>query len=387
MISILFLIFALLVTPTFAQIDGFCGDLSAEDCDLYTSFETTTLPTSVALTADFALDAVAEGEAISFAFTANGAYIYDVASVTDYVDSLRDLPITDLSVGTVYNWLAAGIKAFNGELLINITASPEAGLPLEEIPVNLWIVDGVGYVDLAPYAMFDPTFDGVYGVDLFEVADFGLSQVTIGDLIDGLEDAGLNEAVMEGLDGGFDVEGEGNPFDMMMNNMSAQTISAEDAAAFVTIRREANETIDGVEVAVFISELDLASVFEVEAVRDQLIAQFEMQGTLPEGVSAEDFADALSASFSDDSSFLITEMYGIEDGYLYSTTLVLDLSIDPVPLAAVMGQEADASGASGAPVTVQMNFDIKRSDFNAVESIEVPADATVIPLEALIGAM
>lgn len=82
------------------------------------------------------------------------------------------------------------------------------------------------------------------------------------------------------------------------------------------------------------------------------------------------------------STITIIEKYGMDDGYLYETNVLVDFTIDPVPF---MELEMDEVPAEEAPEAFIFTLDstLTRFDIDAVESIDLPADAVIVPAEAL----
>lgn len=376
-----------LTSSVFAQDNSIhCYDLSAEDCTLYTDLQTNSeMPESTAFNVDVSGSLVAADEQIPFAVNVSGAYVTDMAAIDTAVDTFGAVTLRDVSLGDVVVLLDEVVSAWDAKLSIDLSAIPEAAMLTNGAPIDLYLVDGVAYINSPLLAMMlnDPTIEGVYGIDLFEVIDFGLSSVTMADLMELGEGITMNMDDMSGDDfmGMFE-----ESFMNSFNQGLGQTMqfADEDFAGAISLVRLADEDGDGENLYVFETTIDISAMFAIPALRDQITAMLEQQIDPEEmmGIDAETLLDALEASFQG-STMMITEKYGATSNMMVGAEMVMDFTIDGGELAALTGEPM------GEPeqVTMQLNISYMLEDINQVEAIDLPADAQVVPFMDLIGGM
>lgn len=367
-----------------------CLGLEQEDCDLYYDLAEPDVPDSASFVSSNDISVTAEGQTYNGNIELSGSYIYNVTVVEDYLDSLADVPLLDATLGDFIGYLESGIDAFDAELSLVVNAPEQFAMfiPMETIALDLWLVEGDAYADLTPIGQIagDPALSGVYGIDLFEFVYFGLENVTVGDLTDAFGEIDLSE-----LD--FDRD-ELEQFQRQLEaNLEASTADPEDLEAFTTVTRLENETIDGTEVAVFETTIDFQALFESDLVIDSITSQMPEEDFEELGVEIEEIIGALQEAIGDDATFVQTDSYGIEDGYLYSSIADFSITFDPAPFAELEALEEELTDENGEtvepdipdPITVEASLTVTRSDFNAVEEITLPEDAEVVPLEDLMN--
>lgn len=375
--------------------DEFCGGLSEEDCDLYYDLQTGSIPLSTAF--DLTMDAAvtAEDSTFDFGVQASGGYVYDLANIDAYLESLEDLSIIDISVGTIVDFLEEGMNSFDAELFLTVNPPAEAAmfLPMDTIELDLWFVDGVAYADLTPLSamMEDPSLEGVYGIDAFELIRMALTEATVGDLLDAMETGGME------MDGGGDAFAQG----FQQGFQQSFTPMAEPPEGFenvVTITRLENETVDGVELAVFETVVNIPALFEIEEIQQQVMANIPAEAGIDEEMLIGALVNGLEGS-----QFTTVERYGLDDSYLYSSESVIDFTIDPTAFEALDGEmemtdeemgdvmegvgeateEAGEMDAPMQPITFNMTITFERSEIDALEEIVLPEGAQVVPAETL----
>ena len=364
-----------LVSTSFAQYDE-CFGMGAEDCDLYYSLSYgAEMPSSAAFGLDFEMAASVEdasmNEEFEMALFFDGAYVVDEEAIDMAVKEFGATPLLDVSAGTFLDLMRGTVSGFDAELSVDYEFPAEFGVPPVG-PVTVWLVDGVGYIDLAPFAAFDPSLEGVYGVNLFDLIEVPLQQVRMSDIM----------AAFEGMGGtGYDpearnaLEGLGeNPFSNFMPAM----MTPEDVMSFVTMERVEDANIDGRDVAVFVTTVDLSAMMESEAVA-AVAYQSAMQSGMPDSISEADFSAAFAEAL--DGTVVVTESLDLETGLNLQTTMEADLTMDIAPIAEMAGEQEEGT------VTMTMVWDFALSDIDNVDAIEVPADAEIIPAEALLGGM
>jgi hypothetical protein len=387
------LVLLLTASLSLAQDDlEYCGSLSEEDCALLNS-AAPSLPDSTAFEATFVMDVTApEEEAFAFTMSAAGGYVMDPAELEDALEAVADLSILEFNLDNALDIADATINSFDGELLITINPPADAAPPMfQSIPLNLWLVDGVGYVDLSPVAMFDPSFDGVFGMDIIDTVRFGLSEVTIGDLLEAGEDMTFD----------FEDFGELNAEDFNFGQQQVQ-LTDEEGIAFLeetmTLERLEDTEIGGSPVAVFEFAFDVPALFSSQP----FMEGFEMNAPEEAGMTAEEFSEVMVEAVGEDSTFVINYYVGLEDNFTYGIDLSMNLDLDIAVLEAAfdegMMDDMDASeeDTDGETMDEEMMspvldfnfaFTFTRSNINGLESIELPENAVVVTIEELLEQM
>ncbi len=359
---------------SFAQ-DDLCLGLDEDDCELYHELaEDAEVPVSSAFAVSIDTDGSIEEngndpEEFSASFDLSGAYVIDEEAVDAAWEEFGDVDVLDVSARSFLDLFRGTLEGFDAELELDYAFPQELGVPPIG-PFNLWLVDGVGYVDFTPFSMFDPSLTGVNGINIFDLVEVPLQNVEMGDLLEGLEDAAdFSMDDMLGTDMGDDT----NPFESFM----PANISEDDIASFATMERLDDETVDGVDVAVFVTTIDLAAAMQVDAIVSQAY-QGALQSDLPEEISEEEFGEALAEALAG-SVVTVTEKIDTETAINMQTIVEVNMILDIEPFAAAMGEQEEGS------LTFNMTVDFSRSDVNAVDAIELPENAQEIPVEALLG--
>lgn len=363
---------------SYAQDGDFCHNLSEDDCELYYELlENASLPSSTAfeLATEFNMVVEENGndpEEVEMAFDISGAYVVDEDAMEDAFEEFSDVDFLDASPRAFLNLFRGTLAGFDAELEIDYTFDDEMGIPPIG-PFNVWMVDGVGYVDFTPFAMFDPSLTGVYGLNIFDLVEYPLDNLEMGDIFDALSDMGNDFDMSDFDEDTFSADNPDNPF----ANMMPAVLSEEDVATFVTVERADDDTVDGVDVVVFVTEIDLGAAMEVDAIIAQAY-QSAIQADLPEDISEEDFAAALVEALAG-SVITVTEKIDPETGITMQTSFDANIVLEIAPIAALTGDQEEGSAV------FNMTMDFSRSDVNAVDAIELPENAEEIPVEALLG--
>ncbi|MEM6529424.1 MAG: hypothetical protein AAF653_14100, partial [Chloroflexota bacterium] len=317
----------------------------------------------------------------------NGEFVYNLDEYNAFIASIEDLTLLDISIDLLLEWLQVGVAAFDGELAIEVTPPAVFAfmLPVDTVDVNLWLVDGVGYVDLTPIGLLaeDETIAGIYGVDALQAVRDGLGMVTLGDVFAELEG--------DDMDGDFDFDDfdfGGDGFEQFQNQMEAQEAFEDEDVLneFITFTRLDDSEVDGVAVAVFQTEVDFDALFASEAIVATLEANIPEEDL--DGIELEMLISALQEGLAG-STLMSTDSYGIEDGILYASTLDMTIVVDPAPFEALDGgMEMDDMATEEAMeesdvVEVEVSIDLSRFSVNAVEEVTVPDDAVILTTEDL----
>jgi len=346
----------------------FCGDLSEADCALLEE-ASASLPASTNMDLSLGFSFVAEGETIAFDLSGTGGYVANMDGLMGLVEpmDMRDptafLEFMDSLTPQVIESLVNGLlDNVDADLMLNINvpADVSGGMVPENLAINLWLIDGVGYVDLAPFSFADPSFDGVYGVDLNEIVPIALAQITQEDL-----DAMVAQMQMQ------------NP--MMTDDAMSRFADPAFVGQFATLTRVADSTVDGVAVAVFETDIDYGALLASPEMSDMMMQAFASDPSIP-AEDAEAMMAALPQMFAN-STLTSTYMVGIEDGYMYGVTVTGDFLLDMMAVMEAVGETEETMD----PISMNFNMSLMRSNINNVDGITVPAGATIVPLSELMG--
>lgn len=354
-----------------------CFGLDQADCDLYYDLQMAGLPESTAFEASFDIDIDIDGDQLSLVIDASGAYVLDMMRIDTALDNFGALGLLDVSPRDVLVLLEELVSSFNAELSFDLNRIPgimdlTGGQPLP--PISLWLVDGIAYADLtliANFLMGDPSSAGVYGVDVFEIVNSLLADVTLADLIpsdtdmDGFGMMTPQDAFMQGFGEGFN-----------QGFMMGATLTEDQMNELVNIVRLDDEELDGATIAVFEATLNLNAFVTSDFFRPQIMQILEAE-PLPADVTSDQLFDAINTALSD-STFVVTERYDLDTLHLLSLEALADVIINPEPFA-----QLDPQGFSGdeQPLRFTFGFNFQRNSINAVEAIELPEGSQIVPLD------
>ncbi len=341
----------------------FCGNLAQADCDLLTQSHTT-MQTVDSGNASFNLNVNLSGipdapDNMNFSITGTGAFAGSGA-----LNSLSDMG-TDpaaMEFGTMLPALLSALETFSGEISLVVNIPPELAEDIPAtIPLNLRLVNGVGYIDfdaLQPITN-DPSLTGWGGLDFVSLVRDLLAQQP--DLFDQLTD--MSSMSM----GGMDTE-------MMM-----QFNDPSFLARFLSIQRAVDEGGS----AVFETTIDFNALMSdpelQDTIREQITDQAAMQG---ETMTQEeiDMALEISTQMFENSTFTVREVIDPATGYKRSTSvsMVLDMS-SLAELAEEQGESMDA-----API-IAFDFSVSLDNHNSTAAINAPENASLFPYQMLLG--
>lgn len=366
----------------------FCGDLSAEDCTLYyDAFENTSIPSSSSFDSEtsftFSIDGV---QPISASLGLSGSYLVGEPNY----DALYSTTLLDFAVADFIDAFDEGLSSFDADLSITVSAPQLAFfVGSESVTLDLYLVDGVGYVDFTPLA-FLLGVEGTYGMDIPDVIRFGLESVTIGDIADAIEFALLlAESTGLGLDMGDDMMGDDMAMDPMAQfNSSFQQgleigmgLTEEEAIAFAEdvsdLTRLDNAEVDGVDAAVFELRVDLAAFTASELFLEGIEVGLQGQDV---PFTAEELQTILVESFNDDSAITFTTFIDEAEGSILRSETSVNFDYDVQAFLAGLGEEFE-EGETVEPLVFTLDTFFQRSDVNAVESIELPEGASVVTVQ------
>ena len=333
------LVFALLLFPlsiASAQTDDesavYCSTLSPEDCEILALNEAlgkqnTSAAFEITANADISLDyGGMPTENTSIVVTGTGKLATDTEAFDDWsnVDS-------DVSLEAVVDILERVFKGIEGELSLSITSTTDATI---DLTLNMRMRDGVYLLDAA-------TLEGLMGESM---------------------------GGMEWL--GFDTSGAVSSLaseEELSSAIGLATVTNEpEMEAYTSIVRLPDSEIDGISVAVFEYDFDMASV----------AADFDMQDMMHMAGSDAPLDEAsVDNMMSMLSAMRISglELIGLEDYQTYRMTFDIEMTFD--------GATMDDPDIGSMSMLISAVVDLR--DHNLDVDVEIPEDAFVMPLAML----
>ncbi len=255
-------------------------------------------------------------------------------------------------------YLQKVIGGLNGDLQIKLSLPKQflaaSSFPIPaEIPVNVRLVDGKGYLD------FD-ALTNAFGKD----AGLNLPPGWGGVDIVGLIGQGIDSLNADEMTGAGEV--------------SADLMNPEFVQKYLLVERKADEQLAGDGVAVFQYSLDLQGLLNDTVVQDAINKAAESQDRL-----TEDQIAAIQQAFSG-LTLTLTQKIGLNDHFVRSTAL--NFSFDMTEIMKLQDkptEEATAEATVTGPAPVlTFTFEATSSNFNGGQAITTPSNATMIPLGA-----
>lgn len=389
----LILILALMLaftTSAFAQDN--CGDLSADDCSiLYGSSDAMMAVTSGSQYVGVEVQATNVPQTpitdASFAWTLDTTYSYSEEAASAAM-AMQEMSAEDMAalysdpaaLSDMVTTILAGTSAsmdmttdFSDELAGLLSANVSPNWP-SSVSVSIVLDGGIGYINL----------DSIEPI----LAAFGMPGMTgwVGtDILPWVEASLMQSAT--------------DPNTAMAASASTQTgagplytqIAATDmgmVTPFLNIARGDDTEVGGEAAASFVTTIDWEA-FVASPYFDQLITLALSQGgAMPSDAELEQtitLAKMFGPALLEGIVIELVENVGVESGHLLSTDFTFDWNLsDLAALSAMAGGaalEIDESAAISASIVTE------NSDLNGDVTVEAPADALIIPTEALTAGM
>ncbi len=384
--------------PALAQSEPFCGDLDAADCDLLTAAtenmkEVASYQAAASYSAMLAgipglpLAEAAVDVTVDGAFTYNddalaaAAQLAEVQGQEDVANLMLESP--ELFVDFYNGW------AF--DMVIDVTMSDELAAALSadagiEIPsalsVPLILKDGILYVDVTEVA---PLINGMQGMEGWLGFEFGR-------VIEAAAEQGMFEQAAASMDpAAMASAGAADPATMAALMGLQATLSDPKAfEKFMSIERVADDEIDGAAVAVFVTKLDLLAFLSSPEFAE-LVKGLAASGALGEDApSAADLDQALGMLgmmgpmlFQGLTSESTTAVSIDEPNYIISQSTLFSWDLTSLLQMAAMSGAVPADQLPSGASMVEVSTTVVNSDIGGEQMIEAPADAQIIPAEAM----
>ncbi|MEZ4664784.1 MAG: hypothetical protein R2911_45215 [Caldilineaceae bacterium] len=395
------LVLTLLCTgTTFAQADqpAYCQDLSASDCTLLMdSQDAMSTVTSGASQMDLSilLRDIPEApfQEIALDYSQDTVFSVDPA-VFDAIDKLKAMPPRQLqqlvsnpqSLFGLIGELVAGVStdiAMTLDLSSELAAvlSQESGMPLpENMAFHMVLSNGEIYADLDSLAAFAPDasmMQGWVGVELQPLLDEAAKGANT--------QLGSQDAMEISMALGYVNTGASGPF--------LVSLGAADPTGqylqFVNTTRLANETVDGIEMAVFSSTFDYQTFFQSPVFRQLLKQIMEQEGAAVSDAELDQIA-GMAQMFGPivmtTLNLEVREWIGVEDNYLYNTNAVFKWDLSSIAALAAFGGDAMPIPQLPPDAKPYIGFEMttSSSDLNGKVAVEVPEGAELIPTEMIL---
>jgi hypothetical protein len=339
------LLFAMLLLGSTVMAQDACGGLSEADCAIITASNAAMAGVTSGSFA-FSLDVTQEG-ADGGTVTISGDGAFDASELAGM--DMSAMQGGDMTA--IFDGLKALVQGFNGDLTLNISAPPSAGLP-GPLAFELLLIDGVGYLNFESVATL------LGGPEMLTA--MGLPTTWGGlDLVDTIEQ-------LVALAGPSLEDSMGT-----MPDMSTMDPSQYEAfAQYFTFTREADA--DG--AAVFSGTMDFAGLINDPTFMTLLQAQMAAQG---QDIPADQMDEVMAMMSQMGDAFNISLTQEIDLATNFLRGIDFNMAIDGAALAAMGG------GSDVPNITIAFSFDL--TDHNAAPAISAPADAPVATFMQLMG--
>lgn len=382
--------------PALAQSEPFCGDLDAADCDLLTvatenmkdvaSYQATAAYSAMLAgipglpLAEAAVDVTVDGAfAYSDAALAAAAQLAEVQGQEDVANLMAESP--ELFVDFYNGW------AF--DMVIDVTMSEDLAAALSadagvEIPsalsVPLILKDGILYVDVTEVA---PLINGMQGME-------GWIGFELGRVIEAAAEQGMFEQAAASMDPET-MAGAADPATMAaLMGLQATLNNPKAFEKFMSIERVEDDEIDGATVAVFVTKLDLLAFLSspefVELIKG-LAASGALGEDVPTGADLDQALGMLSMMgpmlFQGLTSESTSAVSIDEPNYIISQSTLFSWDLTSLLQMAAMSGAVPADQLPSGQSLIEVSTTVVNSDIGGEQMIEAPADAQVVPAEAM----
>jgi hypothetical protein len=401
----LLLVMALLLasfSTAFAQAEPFCGDLSADDCELLTvAMQNMLGVTSYQASAEYrgvlaGLPGLGIDEA-AVTVTVDGSFSYGeeavaAAAALAGVQTQEDLAAVmaespEVLVDFYNGW------SFDMVIVVDISEelaealSADIGVPVPDlfsVPVKL--VDGVLYVNLTDVA---PLLEG--GESLAGWLGF-----EFGPVLEAAAEQGMFEAAATQMEMDPSMLADSPENAALAAALFAVQAAMADPAAFekyMDVSRAEDDVINDMDVAVFVTKMDIPALISSPEFIDLIKGLAESGALGEEAPSAAEIEQALTMlSFMGPMLFqgLVSESTTAvsleEPNYIVAQTTLFSWDLSGLlQMAAMTGALPAEEMPSGASL-VEFSTSVVNSAFNEPQTINAPADATIIPAESMMAA-
>lgn len=347
-----------------------CGQLSEADCALLAQSQEALAELSsygVTISGNFSLNNIPDTPgAINITLAGTGAVSGDLSGIHLSQDQAMGLAGDPKATA---EYISRLLENINAQAALTITLPEEivaqtGGQLPATIPLELRLVDGVAYLNLG--ALRDALGqqgasvpEGWYGLNLPDLFERMMTMSSV-------MGAGTAQAM--------------NP--EMMSHFTDPDVINE----FVRVERLDDTTDDdGTDVASFHTVIDYQALFSDPTMLDLMEQSMREQGA---ELSEEEMAQAtnMMQQMAQGLTFELFQTIGLEDNLPRSVQVTFNWNMQSMVDAMIEAGEGDM-GLQGPAPAISFNLVVNYQDFNAVEDITAPEDATIVPLDTLMGGM
>ena len=398
--SVLFLATVLLLLSTGVVLAQdalptvFCGDLDAEDCELLqASAESMADLTSGTTTTEFDIEVnglpglpISEAD---IALYVESAFVMD-PDLADYLEQYAEMDPDELmsNPDLAMELSTAVLQGMDTSQFIQVEMSPnlaeilsaelEQPVP-DELILNLRLIDGILYIDLASLAEVIPQLGflgGWMGVDLVALTQL-IQDEQMGEDFD--MDAMQGALIVPGLAMGGS--------SMQMLGMEEQVNMLED---FIQVQRLQDAVVDDEPVAIFSMTVNFGDLISSPEFLEMVISQMQATGAMDQmDMTAGEMEELgmvlgfVAPMLFQDLDFEVNQAIGLDEPYLYDSELVFDWDLGEFMAMAESMSGDDLGLSESGEINMYMGGERSNRDFDGVTSIPVPEGALVLPINML----
>jgi hypothetical protein len=411
LLGVILFLFVVLALPlpdasTLAQSEEvFCGTLTEADCDMLqaniladASLESMTYEFQMVMSV---LPDVPDAKPEQFTISSEGAFGYDKADLDTMTDEILNTTIgevlqllddPDALMARIVGYIDRLLVAPDAEMTVEIVLPESAEEPIDSLSVDFMMTDGVIYVTSPLMAMMEMPPGAWLSLDLVEGTHM---------LVDLLQDPAIMEGFMS-APGGFPV-----PMQSGMDDEEAQPAMGEDMfqqisaianapyweemespeflAQIMTITRTEDRELDGVTVAVFETQVDMAAMVASAPFQQawgDIFALFA-QDASPEEIEALKpvILDMIAGM-----EITVVQSIGLEDHFTYSFDLSWQMTFDPQKFVEAVSPDELANIPEDELVAQEQSFVFHQEirDHNQPVMVTPPPMEQIIPLLTLL---
>ncbi len=399
-LSLLLVLVLLLATfsTALAQTEPFCGDLDEADCALLTT-ATENMMDVASYTAEAAYSAQLVGipglplSEAAVDVMVGGAFAYDDAALAaaqqlgmatsqeDMAALMSDSP--ELFVDFYNGW------SFDAQIDVAISEDLAAALSADagvEIPtalaVPLILKDGVLYVDVTELA---PLMEGGEGME-------GWIGFELGRVLEASAEQGVFEQAAASMDPEAMAMAGGEDAATAAALMGLAAAMSDPTAfeQFQTIERVDDEEIDGMPVAVFVTSFDVLSFISSPQFVDLIMGLADSGALGADAPTAADVEQGMQMLglmgpmlFQGLTSESTTMASIDEPNYIVGQSSLFSWDLAGLLQMAAMSGAVPADQMPSGESKIEISTSVMNSSINEPQEIEAPADAQIVPAEAM----
>jgi len=399
-LSLLLVLVLLLATfsTALAQTEPFCGDLDEADCALLTT-ATENMMDVASYTAEAAYSAQLVGipglplSEAAVDVMVGGAFAYDDAALAaaqqlgtatsqeDMAALMSDSP--ELFVDFYNGW------SFDAQIDVAISEDLAAALSADagvEIPtalaVPLILKDGVLYVDVTELA---PLMEGGEGME-------GWIGFELGRVLEAAAEQGVFEQAAASMDPEAMAMAGGEDAATAAALMGLAAAMSDPTAfeQFQTIERVDDEEIDGMPVAVFVTSFDVLSFISSPQFVDLIMGLADSGALGADAPTAADIEQGMQMLglmgpmlFQGLTSESTTMASIDEPNYIVGQSSLFSWDLAGLLQMAAMSGAVPADQMPSGESKIEISTSVMNSSINEPQEIEAPADAQIVPAEAM----